>query len=187
MRTHRRPGEQGFSLIELLMVLAIAGVMAAMSLMAFPTYTRYAQAEAGTAQVLDVLRSARDLAVTQRRNIDVSFIGSDTIQLARVEFPSGARTVLSTTRLEHRLQFLLPTGIRDTPDAFGNASATAFGTSPRRMFTSEGRFVDANGDVLNGTVFVSIPGDATSTRAITVFGATALLRTWRWNGAAWKE
>jgi hypothetical protein len=55
------------------------------------------------------------------------------------------------------------------------------------MFTSEGTFVDANGDVLNGTLFLSIAGEKNSARAITVFGTTGLLRVWRWDGQKWTE
>jgi hypothetical protein len=78
-------------------------------------------------------------------------------------------------------------GLPDTPDLFGNAAAVSFGPSANRMFTSEGTFVDNTGDVLNGTLFMAVPGEPNSARAISVFGATAFLRTWRWNGSAWVE
>ena len=55
------------------------------------------------------------------------------------------------------------------------------------MFTSEGTFVDQQGDPLNGTLFLSVPGDPSSARAITMFGPTALIRAWRWNGQEWVE
>jgi hypothetical protein len=55
------------------------------------------------------------------------------------------------------------------------------------MFTSEGSFVDANGDPLNGTLFIGNPDIPDSARAITVFGPSALLRVWRWNGNSWAE
>ena len=50
----------------------------------------------------------------------------------------------------------------NTPDRFpGHRPALAFGTpaATRRMFTSEGTFVDQDGDVLNGTVFLAVPND----------------------------
>jgi hypothetical protein len=55
------------------------------------------------------------------------------------------------------------------------------------MFTSDGTFVDANGDLLNGTITLSIPGQKNSSRAITVLGTTALIRAWRWDGKKWVE
>ena len=42
------------------------------------------------------------------------------------------------------------------------------------MFTSEGTFVNQQGDVMNGTVFLAIPGDPSSPRAISIFGRPAL-------------
>jgi hypothetical protein len=90
-------------------------------------------------------------------------------------------------QLENRMEFRKQPGVPDTPDGFGNAAAVAFGISPTRMFTSEGTFVDANGDVLNGTLFLSIAGEKNSARAITVFGTTGLLRVWRWDGQKWTE
>jgi len=47
--------------------------------------------------------------------------------------------------------------------------------------------VDSNGDVLNGTLFLAIPNQTSSARAITVFGTTALLRYWRWDGSKWVD
>lgn len=87
------------------------------------------------------------------------------------------------------MQFRLEPDVPDTPDGFGAGmgSAVAFGPSPTRMFTSEGTFVNQQGDALNGTLFLSISGDKLSPRAITIFGATALLRAWRWNGREWVE
>jgi hypothetical protein len=53
------------------------------------------------------------------------------------------------------------------------------------MFTSEGTLVDGNGDPINGTLFFGVTGDPTSGRAVTIFGPTALLHQWRWDGIQW--
>ena len=60
-------------------------------------------------------------------------------------------------------------------------------SSLTRAFSSEGTLIDASGDVLNGTVFLAIPDQPNSARAISIFGITALLRTWRWDGGRWVE
>jgi hypothetical protein len=46
-------------------------------------------------------------------------------------------------------------------------------------------FVDANGDPSNGTIFMGKTGQTDTGTAITVFGATGLLRTWRLSGKTW--
>jgi hypothetical protein len=73
----------------------------------------------------------------------------------------------------------------DTPDVFGHEGAVAFGSTPTIRFTSDGSLIDSSGDVLNGTLFVATDNDVASARAITIFGATGLIRSWQWNGTAW--
>jgi hypothetical protein len=167
------------------------GVLAAMAIMVSPSFSRHAKAEAGIAQALDVIRSARETAISQRRNVRVVQVGLTAIQTVREDIGAGGvvtgTTVLRTVEFENRMQIRLEPGLPDTPDGFGMASAWAFGPSPARMFTSEGSFVNQQGDVLNGTAFLSITGDPLSPRAITVFGSTGLVRAWRWNGRAWVE
>jgi hypothetical protein len=53
------------------------------------------------------------------------------------------------------------------------------------MFTSDGSFVDANGDPANGTIFMGKPGRVETAHAITFFGATGLIRTWKFSGQQW--
>jgi hypothetical protein len=36
-------------------------------------------------------------------------------------------------------------------------------------------------------LFLAIPGDPYSVRAISIFGPTALIRNWTWNGREWVE
>jgi type II secretory pathway pseudopilin PulG len=178
-------------MIEIMIVVALIGTVMSMAMMVGPTFRRTAQADSGLAQALDMVRAARDLAISQRRNVELRFINNNGLQIARVDIGANGvqtgTTPIRTVELENRMQLLLQSGVPDTPMLFGNQSATAFGTTPRRMFTSEGTFVDANGDVLNGTIFLSVPDERNSARAITILGATALIRVWKWNGREWVE
>ena len=185
--------ERGMTLLEVMMVVAILGTVAAMAAMVSPSFIQHQKAEAGIAQAMDALRSAREVAISQRRNVLVNFVGNNVIQTVRVEVVGGGQTVLRTIQFENRMQFRIEAGVNplDTPDNFGDKvnpnNPIAFGAGAQRMFTSEGTFVNGAGDPINGTLFIAIPGQRTSQRAITVFGATALLRAWRWNGRDWQE
>jgi type II secretory pathway pseudopilin PulG len=182
-----RLNARGASLIELTMVVAVLGTVAAMASLVSPAYLNTVRSDSGLAQVAEVVRSARDLAVSSRRNVQLRFLGDNGIRTVRMDVPGPGETVIRTVEFEGRLRLRLVPGLPDTPDRFGNASAVAFGPSPARMFTSDGTLVDSNGDVLNGTIFLSDPAERNSARAITIFGATGAIRTWRWSGSAWQE
>ena len=184
--------ESGFTLLEIMVVVALIGVLSAMAMMVSPSFTKNARADASTAQVIDVIRSAREQAISQRRNIELWFHLPNAIETRRVNIgPNGplpAPTPLRTVELENNME--IRRDISDnTPDQFPGTGPIAFGTpaATRRMFTSEGTFVDQDGDVLNGTVFLAVPNDKLSSRAITIMGATALIRLWRWNGREWVD
>jgi prepilin-type N-terminal cleavage/methylation domain-containing protein len=194
---HSRLGSQaGFTLLEVLVVVGLMGVLAAMAIMVSPAFTQTKRSDSGLEQALDAIRSAREVAISQRRNVRLNFVGLTAFQTLREDINSSGTvtgtTILRTIELENRMQIRLDPDVSvNTPDRFPTSarpsSATAFsGPTPVR-FTSEGTFVDANGDVTNGTITLSIPGQKNSARAVTIMGATALIRSWRWNGNAWVE
>ena len=194
MRTHHSGGirdERGFSLLELTIVVAILGVLATITIMVSPAFTQHMKAESGVAQAVHALRVARETAVSQRRNVKIEFVGITAIRTVRQDIGANGvvtgTTTLATVELENNMQFRIDSGIPDTPDGFGNTSAINFGSSPERMFTSEGTLVNQTGDVINGTMYLSRRGDIASARAISIFGPTALLRVWRWDGRQWVE
>ncbi len=53
------------------------------------------------------------------------------------------------------------------------------------MFTADGTLTDQSGNSVNGTVFLGQAGTPMTARALTVFGPTATLRSYRWNGSSW--
>ena len=187
----RLGGSAGFSLMELLVVVGVASVVMATAVLMMPDTIRNARADGGMALVVAELRRAKDLAVTQRRDMEVRFVLPDEIQIWRQEVPvqHNNQTRISTTRLENHIEFLLMPGLPDTPDGFGNGSAIEFDTAPALFFRSEGMFTDANAnlDPLNGTVFLGVRNQPLTARAVTVFGPTALIRGYRWTGAQWVE
>ncbi len=175
----------GFTMLEIVVVLGIICALGAMAAVIMPSAVRTSTADGAMSKVVSTLRTAREQAISQRRNIQVVFNAPNQIVVSRVEVPSGSTTVIATVWLESGMRYLLFNGLPDTPDAFGNASATSFGTATTIAFTSEGGLIDQHGDPLNGSIFLGRYNETNSARAVTIFGSTALIRQWRWNGLQW--
>jgi len=182
----------GFSLVELLIVVAIIGILAAIGLGVSGSMVRTAKGQAGAQQLASFMKRHRELAISRRRNIQIVFTAPNRVQSLQMAVPNPpaatpAPTVLETMFLENRLQYQRFAGVADTPDAFGNAADVSVGAILPAMFTSEGAFTDGNGDVVNGSIFLGVPNQATTANAITVVGATAAVRLWRWDGSKWVQ
>jgi prepilin-type N-terminal cleavage/methylation domain-containing protein len=183
----------GITLIELLVVLAIIGTLLAAAMLVLPSAITFAKADSGSTQAVSALRTCREQAITERRNVEIAFDGPNRVVCNRREIdgtgtPTGALTEVQSLLIGERMEFLRFPGIQDTPDGFAAAGgAVDFTGGAPWSFTSEGTLVDVNGDVVNGTVFLGQPQMPQTARAVTLFGATAFLREWRWNGRAWTE
>jgi len=182
-RRAARP-DSGYSALELIVTVVICSIVLGMSVGFYPQAVAMVRGDADLRIVYWELKLARDTAITQRRTIEVRFTAPDVITTIRHEIPAGT-TVLSNAVLEHNTQFLLFAGQPDTPDAFGRVTATYFGGASPVMFTADGMLTDAAGNTVNGSVFLGQPGKPVTARALTVFGPTATIRTYRWNGTAW--
>lgn len=67
----RRLDRGGWSLLELLVVVAVIGIMAAIAIPFFATYWRSAAVRAGAQEMRTALLQAKQLAITRRQNICV--------------------------------------------------------------------------------------------------------------------
>ena len=178
-------GAAGFTLIELLMVVALAIVIAGMAVPISRNMISRTKATGATQEVMSWFEIARNRATAERRNFEVTFNATQrTIQVDRVE-PNASRTLIMRRQLPENVAFLRFSGASDTPDSFGNSSDVDFDGPSPHMFTSEGSFCDANGDPSNGTIFMGKPGQRDTGAAVTVFGATGLLRSWKLAGNTW--
>ena len=185
--TSQRPGHSGYSLVEILVVLALIAVVAGMAVPISSTFLHQRKADSGVVAAMAAVTAARDRAVAERRNIEITFVDPNKIWLSRVEVSDGSLSSIQLFTLDNGLRFIKYAGVPDTPDAFGGAAATAFSGDLPVMFGSDGSLLDANGDVVNGSIFVGLPQQPDSARAVTIFGATGLTRAWKWRGGRWME
>jgi prepilin-type N-terminal cleavage/methylation domain-containing protein len=182
----RELSERGFTVVELLTVVAIVSIISAIVIGGFSAYAATVQGDSDMRTVEWQLKLARETAINQRRSVEVQFTAPNHIVLVRHNLPAGT-TVVSTIYLEHGAAFMFFGNQPDTPDRFGRATEpVAFGAAQQILFTADGMLTDELGNPLNGTVFLGEAGRPMSARALTVFGPTARIRSYRWNGAAWR-
>jgi len=132
----RARSARGFSLIELLMVVAIIGVLASIAIGVTPGIINSTKGQGGAAQVASAFRRAREIAISRRRNVRVTFQGTNQLVLEQVNVPGPGFTPIETLTLEGRIQYNT-FGIADTPDLFGNGAAVQIsGAAGLPMFTS---------------------------------------------------
>ena len=165
--------------MEMLLVVGITGVVGAMATAQIASVRRSMQGDGAMRLVMSQLTTAREMAVTQRRSMELKFTDPNWVQIVRHEVPSGL-TTLSSTAFEGNVTFRIIPGVSDTPDAFGNASAKAFGTATSYTFSSEGTLIDNLGNPLNGTIYLAVVNVAKSQRAVTVMGGTGRVRGYKW-------
>jgi prepilin-type N-terminal cleavage/methylation domain-containing protein len=176
----------GFTLNEMLVVSAIVAVGMAVAIPVTMDMVTRAKNDSAAVVAHTFLDSARDRAIAERRNIRLTFQPPNRILLQREEQPSLALTTVGDMILENGQEFLRYSGMADTPDLFGGAASDDkfTGVEPV-MFTSDGSLVDSAGDVTNGTIFMGVPNKPETARAVTVFGVTGMLRSWKWRGTQW--
>lgn len=188
----KRNHERGFSLLETLIVIGIIFILSAITMMkSFGTMDSY-RANSAMNTVVSQLRVARQLAISQRRRVIVSFDQTN----MKINYQVMAPTTTGTTEqngtvvtmpLPNATQFVLESGPPDTPMGFGNSAAIYIGNlsgGPSIMqFNSTGTFTDITGyNTLNGTIFVGVPNKPTTARAITIMGSTGRVRQYSYIG-----
>jgi len=194
MRGQRFKRQVGYSVVELLVAIGVLLVVSSFAVLSWQgTYQNF-KATSGLNDAIGQLRTARSVAISKRRNIEVAFNGANQIQLT-LETSTGTPAVPNPflpETLTSGVQFTLFAGLPDTPMAFGNASAVSFtaaGAAPAQPihFTTSGALTDSNNNFVNGTIYLGIPGLKTTARAVTILGATGRVRPYYWDGTKWTE
>jgi len=195
MRQKSNRLQRGFSLLEILTALAIISVVATMGMLNYSTILPNFKANSAMDQLLYQLRSARERAIAHRREVQVQFVGTNQLTITEL-WLVGTAPPATTVSFEGGAQYIVfgsPTAIPDLPAPFnfGNSAAVYFGGlsggPPIMKFSTSGSLIDGGNTLVNGTVFMGIPGKPSTARAISILGATGRVRQYHWDGTQWQE
>jgi hypothetical protein len=173
----------------MLLVVAAIVTLSALSFVQVRGTLADAQANGAYFTALSAMRQARQSALTDRRIYVLTFTAPSTVLTERVE-QDGTRSVIQSLSLASNVQFRvepgIPTSGSETPDGFGSGSlAIDFNGSNQVFFQPDGSARDTSGRLNNGVIYLARPGDLSSARAITLFGATGRIKGWRLSALAW--
>jgi prepilin-type N-terminal cleavage/methylation domain-containing protein len=184
--------QSGFSLIEAMVVVAIIVILAGVAIIQIAPALKTAKSNTALQSALGVMRRYHQAAVDQRRIYRISFIAPRTIQVDQVSFDTNGNqvfTFVSSTDLPVETQFLcisgIPTTTGTTPDGLGTGqnpidfSLDYGGGGTTVFFQKDGRSTDSAGRLNSGVIYMAQPGDLSSSKAITVLGATGRVKGWR--------
>ncbi len=180
---------RGFSLLEMMAVIAIGLIISVMALVTLQPTLRYTRVTNAYNITLMAMRQARDTAISQRQVYFVTFthnaVPPDQITITQGATGAVVNTFTIPNDTAFRVQVGLP-GAGSTPDNFGTgALAIDFdqgiggGNKNVVYFYPDGTVEDVNGNLNNGVIYVARTNDLYSSHAITVWGATGRLRGWR--------
>jgi prepilin-type N-terminal cleavage/methylation domain-containing protein len=181
---------RGFSLLELMITIAIGLIMAGVTFIALMPMFRQNHVNAAYDTSLSVMRNYRNLSITQSKRYILTFTPSGTITVQRWDYAvpvSPVPVTVATFTLPPDIQFAVQAGFpANAPDSFG-AGGTAIdfdqgmglGSQNYVMFMPDGSSQDTLGNYNSGVLYLTRPGDLYSSRAVSVFGTTGRVRGWR--------
>lgn len=175
--------------------MALVAICSALAVIVTPRALRESQANSSSMLVASVLRDAREEAIAKRRNIEVAFVGTNQIEVTRIEYtfappaaPEVVRKLERTVFLEGTIEYRRPSN-EATPFAPADPAPVTYGVvsgSPRVTFTTEGAAIGADGNPVDGAIFLSKAGETSLARAVSMTGVTALVDRWDYDGVSWR-
>jgi len=199
---HRTPrplrGPAGFTLVELVVTLAVAAVLAAVLVPMYVARLPEARLRAAAHDLAGDLRLARSLAVADDKPYFVCFSGSGAYQIDRVDDPAAADCASASTPTERAanlataypgVRYGFAAGVADCPAAGGVAADPLAFPSDRAVFTPKGGSATGGqpGAPVQpvGLVYLTNPDTAPQqTWCVEVQGVVGNIRIYRWDATA---
>jgi Tfp pilus assembly protein FimT len=187
-----RGRQAGYSIAEAILVVALILVASSVAVLNIQSVYQSNQADTAVQIVTQAMRTARQLAISDRRVFRISFTAPRQIEIHRVDPGTGALTKVGESFLPPRIEFRcesgIPTSSSATPDNFGaGAVAIDFNSQTAVFFQPDGAGRDSVGRISNGLVYMARSGALASARAVTLFGSTGRIRSWKLinSGGTW--
>ncbi len=189
------PKRNGYSVVELLVVLGIIALLTVISLPYLVNYSKMYKSEDQAIKIMDLMRETGQLALNRRRTVRFELDRSNPVRpQARIidENNGGQPIVVKSIPLEplNEIRMDVPSGITPpNPPNYPNIAYVSNLWSAR--FRSDGSVVNAANIPISTTIYSWPPASGGSTprrmqevRAITLFGGSGAVRYWKYNGAA---
>src|SRR5438105_3252911 len=128
MRPYSNRSQRGFSLMEILIAVAIISIILGMTMLNYSTLLPNYKANSAMDQLLYQLRSARERAISHRREVQVQFVGTNQLTVTEI-WLLGTAPPASTVSFEGGAQYIILPGVPDLPAPFnfGNTAPVYFG------------------------------------------------------------
>ncbi len=199
--------EGGFSVTELLMVVAVLIILTAISIPYLYSYTQKYQSEDQALKMIDLMQEAKQMALTRRRTFRFEIDLTDNAMLIIDENGTDPDTLVKSIPLynpaEVRVDTAPSTVGKPTPPTLNDAVFATDGLGHKRgsdtvnghnvwaaRFQSNGSVVTAGNAPVSANIYIWPPKSSGSpdartfgeVRALTLFGGTGGLRYWKYNG-----
>ena len=200
----RHRDRRGFTLIEMIIVMLLAGVMAAVAVPRALRTTPHQEVHKMARQIMRDLESARMRAIASKRVVRVTFYESNGFYTAYQDVTPGRSGVISETEGEARAsRFMVRGNMGKIPGAdlathvdfgFGQATSGPLGSSSGDAVQFKNDYVEfdvrgmvrpVDGVRTGGAIFVTHERDPSVVSAITVSGSGAF-RTWDYRDGKWR-
>jgi prepilin-type N-terminal cleavage/methylation domain-containing protein len=208
-----KKSETGFSMVEVVVVLAIMVIVATIALITLAPALRSSHADSAASYTLNAMRHTRERAIDERRKYQITFVTNGAAPFAQITILQGNTIVTANgpqlqyavdlttpgVSLPNDMHFRAPSPAPPAaPDgqACGQSAAIDFsvtggacGASTTLTFNPDGSITSGLGGFADGVIYMGRPGDPLATRAVSFFGATGRTKGWRMVGAgagAWK-